>query len=139
LAALSIHAKRQETLILPATVYPAGDSIQLNNIHDQPLPTEVLKVFVGHKTGDIVVKKFGFAENEVDTLLEYIETEGLRIISTVSNETLLDKADIPFLKAVVSGRADALVTGNKRHFKVKSVKGLKILNPDGLLKLWKKV
>ncbi len=82
-------------------------------------------------------KKFGFAENDINTVLEYIEAEGLRITSNIVNEPLMDKTDIPFLEVAVSGKADALVTGNKRHFKIKSIKSLKILSPDEFLKLWK--
>lgn len=79
-------------------------------------------------------KKFGFAENDVDTLLEYIETEGLRITPAVCKGNIPDKDDLPFLEVALSGKADALVTGNKRHFKVKPAKGLKILSPDEFLR-----
>lgn len=82
-------------------------------------------------------EKFGFKENDVDTLLEYIETEGHRITSAVTDEPLPDNDDVPFLEVALSGRADALVTGNKRHFKVKSARGLKILSPGEFLKLLK--
>ncbi len=126
-------------VIVSALITPFGNAARildmvitgdLKLLYDDRILTEYREV--------LLRKKFGFAENDVDTLLEYIETEGLRITSTISNEPLLDKSDIPFLEVAVSGKADALVTGNKRHFKVKSVKGLKICSPDELLKLWKK-
>src|SRR4030042_2116482 len=82
-------------------------------------------------------EKFGFKEYDVDILLEYIETEGIRITAAVSGEPLLDKDDIPFLEVALSGKADVLVTGNKRNFKVKSARGLKILSPEEFLKLLK--
>ncbi len=43
----------------------------------------------------------------------------------------------PFLEVALSGKADALITGNKRHFKVNPAEGLKILSPDEFLKLLK--
>jgi putative PIN family toxin of toxin-antitoxin system len=126
-------------VVVSALITPFGNAARildmvisgdLKMLYDDRILTEYHEV--------LLRKKFGFAENDVDTLLEYIETEGLGITSTIINEPLLDKADIPFLEVAVSGKADALVTGNKRHFKVKSVKGLKILSPDEFLKLWKK-
>jgi putative PIN family toxin of toxin-antitoxin system len=126
-------------VVVSALITPFGNAARildlvisgdLKLLYDDRILTEYREV--------LLRKKFGFAENDVDTLLEYIETEGLRITSTISNEPFLDKGDIPFLEVAVSGKADALVTGNKRHFKVKSVRGLKILSPEEFLKLWKK-
>ncbi len=126
-------------IIVSALITPFGNAAKildmvigrdLNLLYDDRILSEYREV--------LLRKKFGFAENDVDILLEYIETEGLRITSTISNEPLLDKDDIPFLEVAMSGKADALVTGNKRHFKVKSVKDLKILSPEEFLKLFKR-
>jgi putative PIN family toxin of toxin-antitoxin system len=126
-------------VVVSALITPFGNAARILDmvisgnikmLYDDRILTEYREV--------LLRKKFGFAEKDVDTLLEYIEKEGLGITSTISNEPLLDKADIPFLEVAVSGKADALITGNKRHFKVKSLKGLKILSPDEFLKLWKK-
>ncbi|MEW6002083.1 MAG: putative toxin-antitoxin system toxin component, PIN family [Nitrospirota bacterium] len=126
-------------VVVSALITPFGNAARildmgicgdLKMLYDDRILTEYREV--------LLRKKFGFAENDVNTLLEYIETEGLRITSTIINEPLLDRADLPFLEVAVSGKADALVTGNKRHFKIKSIKDLKILSPDEFLKLWKK-
>ena len=125
-------------VVVSALITPFGNAARildmvisgdLKLLYDDRILTEHREV--------LLRKKFGFAENDVDTLLEYIETEGLRITSTIIDEPLLDKADIPFLEVAVGGRADALVTGNKRHFKVTHGKGLKILSPEEFLKLLK--
>lgn len=125
-------------VIVSALITPFGNAARildmviggnLKLLYDDRILTEYREV--------LLRKKFGFAESDVNTVLEYIEAEGLRITSVIVNETLLDKTDVPFLEVAVSGKADALVTGNKRHFKIKSVKGLKILSPDEFLKLWK--
>lgn len=81
--------------------------------------------------------KFGFAKSDVDILLDYFETEGIRITPSLINEPLVDKDDIQFLEVAVTGRADVLVTGNKRHFKLESKRSLKIMSPEEFLKLWK--
>ncbi|MEW6571899.1 MAG: putative toxin-antitoxin system toxin component, PIN family [Nitrospirota bacterium] len=126
-------------VIVSALITPFGNAARildmvisgdLKMLYDDRILTEYREV--------LLRKKFGFAENNVNTLLEYIEAVGLRISATIINEPLLDKGDIPFLEVALSGKADALVTGNKRHFKIKSVEDLQILSLDEFLKLWKK-
>jgi putative PIN family toxin of toxin-antitoxin system len=125
-------------VIVSALITPFGNAARildmvisgdLNFLYDDRILSE-------YREG-LLREKFGFKEYDVDILLEYIETEGIRITAAVSGEPLLDKDDIPFLEVALSGKADVLVTGNKRHFKVKSARGLKILSPEEFLKLLK--
>lgn len=125
-------------VVVSALITPFGNAARildmvisggLKLLYDDRILTEYREV--------LLRKKFGFAENDVDTLVEYIETEGLRITTSVCKENISDKDDLPFLEAAFSGEADALVTGNKRHFKVKLPKRLKILSPDEFLQLLK--
>ncbi len=83
--------------------------------------------------------KFGFEKRDIDDLLSFIETDGIKITATPVNEPLLDEDDIPFIEVTMSGMADALITGNKRHFKVKSkpAKQIKIMTSDEFLKFWR--
>lgn len=78
--------------------------------------------------------KFGFAISDVDTLLDYFETEGIKITPSLINEPLVARDDIQFLEVAISGMADTLITGNKRHFKLKSRRRLKIMTPEEFLK-----
>ncbi|MEW6110194.1 MAG: putative toxin-antitoxin system toxin component, PIN family [Nitrospirota bacterium] len=83
---------------------------------------------------DVLLRpKFSFEEKDVDALLTLIEAEGLKVISTPVDYPYADKDDIPFIEVAVAGNAEALITGNKRHFKGKS---LNIMNPDEFLKFW---
>jgi putative PIN family toxin of toxin-antitoxin system len=61
--------------------------------------------------------EFAFAPSDVDTLLELIEKDGEYVGCPPSNVTLPDPTDLPFLEVAMSGGADALVTGNAKHFK----------------------
>jgi putative PIN family toxin of toxin-antitoxin system len=81
--------------------------------------------------------KFEFERGDVDELLSFIETEGFKVTAIPLNETLIDEDDLPFIEAAVTGMADALITGNKRHFKGKSAKKIRIMTPDEFLKFWK--
>jgi putative PIN family toxin of toxin-antitoxin system len=60
--------------------------------------------------------RFGFDPDDVETLLEFIASEGESVISAPLALVLPDPDDLPFLEVAVAGRADALVTGNTDHF-----------------------
>jgi putative PIN family toxin of toxin-antitoxin system len=82
--------------------------------------------------------KFDFAPGNVEALLDYFETEGVKITPSLINEPLVAKDDIPFLEVAISGMADVLITGNKRHFQTKSKRSLKIMSPEEFLKFLKR-
>jgi len=50
--------------------------------------------------------------------------------------TLPDPSDMPFLEVDVTSRADYLVTGNKRHFPARLCKGVKVVTPAELMKIF---
>ena len=84
---------------------------------------------------DVLLRpKFSFEEKDVDFLLIFIEAEGIRVTSMPGNYPYVDKDDISFVEVAVAGNAEVLITGNKRHFRVK---GLNIMSPDEFLKFWK--
>lgn len=118
-------------VLVSALITPFGNSARILDmvisgnikiLYDDRILTEYQEV--------LLRKKFGFKKDDVDTLLEYIEKEGLKISSNIVTEPIIDKGDLPFIEVALSGNADALITGNKRHFKIKLAKGLKILSPD---------
>lgn len=78
--------------------------------------------------------KFSFEEKDVDELLSFIESEGVKVTSSPINEPFIDEDDIPFIEVAITGMAEALITGNKRHYKGKSTKRIKIMTPDEFLK-----
>jgi len=84
-------------------------------------------------------RRFYTTSKDVDILIDYLEVEGIRIMPYVINELLVDKDDIPFLEVAISGEANALITGNKRHFKTRRARRLKIMNPEEFLEMWSKM
>lgn len=76
-------------------------------------------------------RKFGFAPNGVDWLLDFFRTSGLRINALPFKYQLPDLDDAPFLEVAITGRANALVTGNRRHFPIRSA--IPILSPNDFL------
>ena len=62
---------------------------------------------------------FGFAQSQVGALLDFIEKDGEHVSTRDLGIVLPDTTDLPFLEVAMMGGADALVTGNLRHFKPK--------------------
>lgn len=60
---------------------------------------------------------FGFDRGDIETLLDFIEQSGEPTVAQPLDVVLPDPTDLPFLEVAVYGRADALITGNVKHFK----------------------
>jgi len=60
---------------------------------------------------------FGFQRADVDVLLEFLELTGEHAGAGPIAVVLPDATDLPSLEVAVAGRADALITGNIKHFK----------------------
>lgn len=77
---------------------------------------------------------FGFRRNDVSALLDFIEFSGEYITAGPVNVVLPDPDDLPFVEVAIAGMADALVTGNTKHFTARR-HGVSILTPAALLNL----
>jgi len=75
--------------------------------------------------------RFGLDSADLTEVLRQLEADGERIAAPASAVPLPDADDLPFLEVALSGRADALVTGNLRHFPGNL--GVDVLSPRALL------
>ena len=60
---------------------------------------------------------FDFAHSHIDALLDFVEMNGEHVSTRHIGVVLPDPTDLPFLEVAILGGADALVTGNLKHFK----------------------
>jgi uncharacterized protein len=60
---------------------------------------------------------FGFPRADVDSLLDFIDFAGEHLTAAGSDLVLPDPSDLPSLEVALAGLADALITGNVKHFK----------------------
>lgn len=66
---------------------------------------------------DVLLRpEFGFDPRDVKTFMEFVQGQGEGVAATPLGLTLPDEDDLPFLEVAASGAADALITGNRRHF-----------------------
>ena len=76
---------------------------------------------------------FRFPLAEVSEILDLVKRQGEPGVAIHLTAGLPDPDDAPFLEVAVSGEADALVTGNLRHFPVRH--GIRVVDPAGFLRL----
>ena len=81
--------------------------------------------------------KFNFPKEDVEAFLDQIEQEGLLVSVKPLKIRLPDPDDEPFLEVALSARVNAIVTGNKRHFRRKEYEGVQIVSPAEFLEMVK--
>jgi putative PIN family toxin of toxin-antitoxin system len=75
-------------------------------------------------------EKFGFPDDLINPLIEFIRSEGISVISEPAALKFRDEEDKKFYEVALTGKADYLITGNKNHFPNKKF----IVNPTEFLK-----
>ena len=60
--------------------------------------------------------RFDFDPGDVEDVLKLFATEGEAVTAPPLAVELPDPDDLPFVEVATAGRADALVTGNLRHY-----------------------
>jgi uncharacterized protein len=83
--------------------------------------------------------RFGFDPDDVETLLDFIVSEGENVVCAPLAIALPDPDDLPFVEVAVAGEAAALVTGNTNHFVIsKGNTRTRVLSPADFIVLWQK-
>lgn len=77
--------------------------------------------------------KFGFDPDLVDELIALLDKAAEFIAADFLSDPIPDPDDRPFLEIALAGKAEVLITGNKKDFG-KPPQGLKILLPSEFLK-----
>ena len=81
--------------------------------------------------------KFGFDASDILDVLGQIEAESVRVMASPLGISLPDETDLPFLEVALAGEAQALVTGNARHFKLPKGMALAIESPAQFVRRWR--
>lgn len=74
-------------------------------------------------------RKFGFRPAVREEIFDYLVDFGERVAGPFAAVDLPHRQDAKFLEVAIAGRADALVTGNLRHFPVGARQGVRVLSP----------
>jgi putative PIN family toxin of toxin-antitoxin system len=93
----------------PGRIVSALLSETVNILHDDRILSEYSEV--------LLRPTFGFARSDVAGFLDFVESADEHVKSEVLPLVLPDPDDLHLLEAAASGAADALITGDIRHFK----------------------
>ena len=74
-------------------------------------------------------RKFWPVHEQARIILERISKDWIHVSTEPLLIALPDPKDLPFLETAAAVRADALITGNLRHFPVWARQGIEVLNP----------
>ncbi len=80
--------------------------------------------------------EFGFPREPVIDLLDFLWRSSERVYVTKMAIDLPDADDVKFLEVAISAAADALVTGNLKHFPPRQRHGIQVLSPRQLREQW---
>ena len=80
--------------------------------------------------------EFAFPPQQVSDLMAFLWSVGERVQAASLPLRLPDPDDVMFIEVAVSALADALVTGNGKHFPVSQRHGVRVLSPREWLTVW---
>lgn len=79
--------------------------------------------------------RIGFDSRNTRAVLDYLTLAGEAVAASPLGVVLPDADDLPFLEVAVAGHAEALVTGNQRHFVPKrGTVDVAVLSPTEILR-----
>lgn len=73
--------------------------------------------------------RFHFDPGAVAALVNFLQHSGQLVAAVALPRCLPDPDDQPFLEVARAGKADCLITGNRRHFPEKLCAGQRVLTP----------
>jgi uncharacterized protein len=81
--------------------------------------------------------KLRISQREAEFTVDFIAGEGVRVNAPPLDLDLVDPDDLPFIEIAKASHAEALVTGNTRHFLGTSLTEIPIVAPAEFLALWR--
>jgi putative PIN family toxin of toxin-antitoxin system len=81
-------------------------------------------------------EKFDLPKSEVEKFLLFAEERGVWVAGSPLGHSLPDPDDVPFLEVAIGGKADALVTGNMKHYPVAARHGIRLILPSDFMRLF---
>jgi putative PIN family toxin of toxin-antitoxin system len=93
----------------PGRIVNALLSESITVLHDDRILSEYREV--------LLRPTFHFPRSDVEILLDFVESAGEHVSAEPLSLVLPDPNDLPFLEVATTGGADALITGNIKHFK----------------------
>lgn len=112
-----IRAVLDTNVVVSALISPFGNEARvLLEVHRGENTPCFSSAIQEEYVGVLTRPKFGFTREEVQHLIQLLQTEGLKFEAPTKKRASPDPKDEPFVACALASGADFLVTGNKRHF-----------------------
>lgn len=109
-------------VIVSALLNPSGAPAAVLNMLLRESVTLLLDNRILFEYSDVLRRnKFRFPTYAIDVLLDFIRAFAQFVVAAPTAIKLQDEDDRPFYEVALSGGADYLVTGNRRHFPGKAI------------------
>lgn len=106
----------------PARIVDAVLAGSLTLLHDDRVLSEYREV--------LLRPVFAFSPERVQALLDFLTVRGEHVSGKEIGVVLPDPDDLPFLQVAVAGLAEALITGNIRHYRpIRGKHRVRVLTP----------
>lgn len=124
-------------VLVSALLRPASIPARILDLVLSRQVTAVLDHRVYNEYQEVLLRpEFGFPRESVIDLLDFLWRSGERVHAAALSMNLPDADDAKFLEVAVSGAADALITGNLKHFPLRQRHGIQVLSPRQLWEQW---
>ena len=111
----------------------SSSGIILQSISEERLPAAYNAAMLEEYQDVLLRPKFSIISPKGLQLLRIIEAKWQFVIAPPLEFHLPDPHDAPFLETALAIRADALITGNLRHFPLHARQRIKVVNPREFL------
>ena len=129
-----IRAVIDTNVLVSAMISSAGNEALVVMAINQGLVVPCLSIEVIQEYSDVLRRpKFSFSAGEVRALLDLLRSCGSLNDSVPRPGASPDPDDDKFIACALAGKADFLVTGNKRHFPQNKYGGVIVVNAAELL------
>ena len=129
-----IRAVIDTNVLVSAMISSSGNEALVIMALNQGLLTACLSPEILKEYSDVFLRpRFGFPPDEVNALLAMLRRVGSLLDPVQVNHISPDPDDNKFIACALQGKADFLVTGNKRHFPPDQLTGTKVVNAAELL------
>ena len=129
-----IRAVIDTNVLVSAMISPAGNEALLVMAINHGLVAPCLSQEILKEYSSVLLRpRFGFPQGHVDDLLNLLRRHGHLLDPVPIAPTSPDPDDDKFIACAIAGKADFLVTGNKRHFPQIRPASARVVNAGELL------
>ena len=127
-------------VLVSAIIAPAGPPAQiLDLILSRRLQVIISLPILAEYEEVLVREEFGFSRTAVRQVLGFLRQYGALVTPMPCSISLPDPDDLLFVDCALAGRADYLITGNKRHFPAAACRLARPISPSEFLRAFREI